>query len=87
MVDDAVLWLSDQRLRKTNISGVGVDSWENRAARFLSSSAFVHSSTEVMPRLAMICCVTGRSCEPPACFSMTARSSSTFLTLYCSRAR
>src|SRR6267154_3428827 len=26
-----------------NISGVVVDSWEKRAAKFLSSSAFVHS--------------------------------------------
>ena len=34
---------------RTNISGVVVDSWENSAARFLSSSAFVHSSTEVIP--------------------------------------
>ena len=61
---------------------MAVDSCEKRAARFLSSSAFVHSSTEVIPRLAMICCVTGSSCELAACFSMTARSSATFLTLY-----
>ena len=38
------------------MSVVGVDWWANRAARFLSSSAFFHSSTDVIPKLAMIFC-------------------------------